>query len=639
MALWVHYNGVMPEHKAKSEALNCESTTSLDPAEFSTLAADADLLAVFVSTGDVRSLEILIHRPATMVAGVCRSTVSDNASADDAFQATFLVLLKSAHRIRNRTSLGAWLHGVAYRTACRARKKWRDSLKHSSIDEAASVLEAKEVDPLSQIARRMELETLDEELQNLPRSLRDPLVEHFLLGRTAAEIAEQMELTQSAVEGRIRRGKRRLRERLAQRGVGLSVAVMAAAWFQRQVSAMEGAVWNSRVLENLNHNVDLSIEQNQLHDPFISSLVKQELTMSSSYAIKLSLSAVLLVSMGAICVGWQVGGGSDAGQPSTSAERVTVESLPDRSTPPVVAQMMGGGSGMGGVGMGGMGGTMGRSLPQNFAGAPPVKFAPWEVLEGSPPSWVTDGAMENDRIEAYRKHLSNVLDPDFNGTPLKTVLEQISDDLKVQFWIDQTELDTLGVAVDSPITLSMSTITLRQALKLMLEPLELTYIVRENWIEITSRDKAESDPRIAYYELSYILPDGSHIPSLMMSIEQQIDPDSWLSAGGASSITYLGSLMMVSAPEVTHEKIDSFLGRLVKTSRKNLSATPAFGSVVPWGIGVNPSPSTDIPNPATPQPTCLKRLQQMPKLLRPSRRANSIRKLAGLLVETFSRLG
>ncbi len=580
-----------------------------DPPEFDSVAEDAELLAVFLETGDREPLELLIHRHAPMVAGVCRATVADAGAAEDAFQATFLVLLKSAKRIRNHASLGAWLHGVAYRTACRARWKWRESLKRtSSIVDVENTL-VEEADTLSKIARQMELEVLDQELQNLPQSLRDPLVEHYLLGYSAVQIAERMELTQAAVEGRIRRGKRRLRGQLARRGVGLSVAVASATWFQQQLAASDATSWIDRFVGEEFVRWNSSSEKVSDLDPDISSLVQQEFAMSTMSAVKIALSSAIVTYLGAALV-LSSQGTSDTTSQSNSP--VTIESLHEEPVPSFLAQAAktpGNSAAQpnqpnpfnptvplsnqpsnsplpqagatqqppnaqmkSGIGMGGM--------PR--AGSPQVqmptsgKVEPWEETDGPKPTWLTEGTNDMDRVEEYRKNLVKSIDLDFNGMPLNTVLKALSGDLKVQFWIDQVELDTLGVAVDSPITMQMSGLTLRQALKLILEPLELTYVVHENWITITSKDSADSKPNIAYYELSHILPNSAQVDSLMVAIEMQIEPDSWLSGGGTSSLMIVGSLLIVSAPETTQEQIAALLGRIAKTSRKNLSTTKPF---------------------------------------------------------------
>src|SRR5260370_1029112 len=87
-----------------------------DPCE-----TDADLLARFLSHSDSRAVSVLIRRHAPMVWGVCRRILFDHHDAEDAFQATFLVLLRKANTIKLRSMVGNWLYGVAFQTAMKAR--------------------------------------------------------------------------------------------------------------------------------------------------------------------------------------------------------------------------------------------------------------------------------------------------------------------------------------------------------------------------------------------------------------------------------------------------------------------------------------------------------------------------------------
>src|SRR5262249_33141361 len=88
--------------------------------------ADADLLNRFLTQHDEAAFELLLWRHGTMVWHVCRDVTRDPHAAEDAFQATFLALVRKAKAIRSRESLGAWLHQVAYRAALRAQCSGRE---------------------------------------------------------------------------------------------------------------------------------------------------------------------------------------------------------------------------------------------------------------------------------------------------------------------------------------------------------------------------------------------------------------------------------------------------------------------------------------------------------------------------------
>jgi DNA-directed RNA polymerase specialized sigma24 family protein len=85
--------------------------------------SDADLIAAFTARHDQAAFAVLVERQGALVMGVCRHVLQQEHDAEDAFQATFLVLAANAGRIRKRESLGSWLYGVAYRVAMRAKRQ------------------------------------------------------------------------------------------------------------------------------------------------------------------------------------------------------------------------------------------------------------------------------------------------------------------------------------------------------------------------------------------------------------------------------------------------------------------------------------------------------------------------------------
>ena len=130
--------------------------------------ADRYLLERFVTARDQAAFAALVQRHGPMVLGVCRRLLHDAHEAEDAFQATFLVLVHKARSIGRPESLGPWLHGVAYRTAAQARQAAR---RRAREREAAAMPDG---DPAVEVMGRELRQVLDEELGRLAEKYRAP---------------------------------------------------------------------------------------------------------------------------------------------------------------------------------------------------------------------------------------------------------------------------------------------------------------------------------------------------------------------------------------------------------------------------------------------------------------------------------
>ena len=164
-----------------------------------------------------------------MVLAVCRRVLGRSADADDAFQATFLVLVRRAITVSWHDSLGGWLHTVAYRVARKARSnaaRAADLVCRAAPHEVPTMPDA---DPPAAVAHRELCAVLDAELAELPEKYRLPLVLCYLEGRTNEEAALQLGWTKGTVSGRLARARDLLRSRLARRGLALSVAAIEVA--------------------------------------------------------------------------------------------------------------------------------------------------------------------------------------------------------------------------------------------------------------------------------------------------------------------------------------------------------------------------------------------------------------------------
>ena len=191
--------------------------------------SDGELLDLFLTTGGPAAelaFAALVERHRSMVWRVCRDTLREPNDADDAFQATFLVLVRRAGAIRKRSSLGPWLHGVALRVArstrrCAMRRRDRERVEAgpgSGLEES-----------LAHVARLDEALILHEEVDRLPAKYREPLVLCYFRGLTHDEAASQLGWPVGTVRSRLAEARVRLRPRLLRRGVAPSVAILAAS--------------------------------------------------------------------------------------------------------------------------------------------------------------------------------------------------------------------------------------------------------------------------------------------------------------------------------------------------------------------------------------------------------------------------
>ncbi|HKB04775.1 MAG TPA: sigma-70 family RNA polymerase sigma factor [Gemmataceae bacterium] len=187
---------------------------------------DADLVRAFAARRDPAAFEHIVRRHGPMVLGVCRRVLRESTDADDAFQATFVVLVRKARSLRQPERLAGWLHQVAHRTArkLRAARAARHGREGELFDVPAGESPAefvwRELRPI-----------FDEELNRLPDKLRLPAVLCFLEGHSKGEAARALGWPEGTLSGRLHRAREKLRRRFAARGLTLSAGALAVALF------------------------------------------------------------------------------------------------------------------------------------------------------------------------------------------------------------------------------------------------------------------------------------------------------------------------------------------------------------------------------------------------------------------------
>ncbi len=208
------------------------------------MTPDGQLLDWFVSRGDESAeaaFEELMNRHGPMVFGVCRKVLRDAHDAQDAFQAVFLVLAHRARSIRRKSSVASWLFGVAQRVATRARVR---AARRRCLDQLAAEQTSECYHPSP---HDTDWEILHEEVDRLPERLRAPLVLCYLEGLTYKRAAQQLELSDATLRGRLAQAKQQLRGRLVRRGVTVPAAMMAAGELTQAEAAVPAALVHSTV--------------------------------------------------------------------------------------------------------------------------------------------------------------------------------------------------------------------------------------------------------------------------------------------------------------------------------------------------------------------------------------------------------
>jgi RNA polymerase sigma factor (sigma-70 family) len=193
---------------------------------------DGQLLEDYISRREVAALAALLRRHGPMVWGVCRRVLCNHHDAEDAFQATFLVLVRKATSIRPREMVANWLYGVAHQTALKARattaKRRARERQVMEMPEPA-VTEPALWDDLQPL--------LDQELTRLPDKYRVAIVLCDLEGKTRKEAARQLGVPEGTLAARVARGRGMLAKRLARHGLAVSGGALGAVLSQNVASA------------------------------------------------------------------------------------------------------------------------------------------------------------------------------------------------------------------------------------------------------------------------------------------------------------------------------------------------------------------------------------------------------------------
>lgn len=308
------------------------------------LTADAELLARFVETRDPRAFEEVVRRHGPLVWSVCHRALPNRADAEDAFQAVFLALVRSAPNIRDGRGLPSWLHGAAVRACLKAKRSFA---RRAARERAAAQPEASQ--PVGDAAWEALVLAVHEEVQRLPGAERAAFVLCELEGVSQPDAAARLGWPLGSLSGRLCKARQKLLELLAARGIAPAGAV--------GVGLSAGAA--HAVPEHL-VSVATSLPAGAGAASSAALALARGLTEGVTMRVKLAVAAgVLVAALGAT-------GGAALLSKADAQPPVPAKTAP--GAPP----------GMG-AGVGGPGGIPGAGAPAGIGGQPPAR------TPGAPP--------------------------------------------------------------------------------------------------------------------------------------------------------------------------------------------------------------------------------------------------------------
>ncbi|MBY0522918.1 MAG: sigma-70 family RNA polymerase sigma factor [Gemmataceae bacterium] len=404
---------------------------------------DGQLLHRFVHHHEQAAFTTLVERHGPMVLGVCRRVLSDPHDADDAFQATFLVLVRKAGSLKQWGSLGNWLYTVARHLAVRTQAQ--GAKRRARESEVVEVPAPADRDPAWQELRPV----LDSELDRLPARYRTPVVLCYLEGKTNEEAAQELGCPVGTVKCRLSRARDMLRDRLARRGVTLGAALLAP-----KLAEQASATVPSALLQITTEAATLVAAGNALAAGSVSvrAAVLAEGAMKTMFLTKLKTVAALLVVLGLV--------GTGAGALLSHAPG-------------------------------------GQQRPGSAAELPFVAAAPAGAAADSAPAAKDNRANDvKTQRRLVNKRLAQTIDfPGFEAnTPLKDALEFLSQKFDVTITIDSDAFAEIGVqkAEEQSVQLpKMKNARLSVLLRRLLSQIrgdryQGTYVVRPEGVEVTT---------------------------------------------------------------------------------------------------------------------------------------------------------
>lgn len=514
--------------------------------------SDAQLLTLFVRQRDELAFAELVQRHRRLVWSVCRRVLSETHDIEDVFQATFLVLVRDASRIRKQQSLANWLYGVAYRLSLRVARQTSQRREVELLETHDHPERSLPTGDFANFAELFVRQTVDDELHALPNRYRQPLVLHYLAGKSQKDVASELSLTVGAVDGLLKRGRHELRMRLARRGVSLGAVWLVLQWTSQAAQAAPLAALTASTV-----HAGLALAAGKTAG--VVSAAVLELTRKELLTMSFATKPMLVVTTAVCVLGIVVGGTSwlFGSNPTTHSGEPTLNTLltPNTDSQSAAANLS----------------TASRRSDSDVTLASSENTSPGsgatnpaDVPVGSPSepqagtAW--DFKLRSPAIQQIEKALTAPTEIAFTETPLTDFAAFLSDYHKIPILLDVEALSDEGVTPDTPITQSLSGVSFESALNIVLSPLHLDYVIANDVMTITTKSKADvtAEPRV--YDLSRL--QNLDAATLSNIIVETVNPDEWTDRGGLGMLVSGPGFLVISQNQRTHRLVTSLLDQL-----------------------------------------------------------------------------
>lgn len=464
--------------------------------------SDAALLDRFERNRDEAAFTELVRRYGPLVWGVCRRRLARREDAEDAFQAAFLLLAAKARTIRRPQVLPAWLHRTACRAAIRVATSLPVALSADQPDEG--------LDAFAEVARREAAAAIDEELVRLPTRYRDPIVLFHMEGFGRREVADRLGISEPAVKALLTRGRSLLRSRLARRGVALPL-LLPLAIDPVPAHAADAAT-----------RLAVMFGRSGL-SPFdlLGIPAKGLQPMATLFSGKtLAVGVVAVVCLALILTTGGPAGADAAGQKNREASPA-IDTALDIS-------------------------PAADPRPLELAAVEPPVTAKADANKSSPSNGVKDTKSMSQRRE---QHMLDALAEDtrleFLNTPLSDALAFLADVHEFHIIPDRRALEEEGIDIHQlTVDQVLSGITLRSGLNIILDEHDLTYVIEDEVMKITTPTAANDTTSLRAYEIGELTTDvdSDVLPETIRELLAVQNP-----AGETPTIKRVGDRLLIGA--------------------------------------------------------------------------------------------